>query len=406
MIRSEKSEKYYSSDEDEYLLNDEEPLLNIYSCGWLEDNRTALSVGDFKCQTSPHPIVSMRNPEKRLGGNQFICKKAVAGSKHTVFLMISYIPDDGVHDKMKKKKVMMVGLNQLGVVEDCEVPIPTDILMEEEEETPIDVFAGFGTIFIVSRFGNVFSYGQNRFGVLGHGDEMSLSIPKQVMGLDKYRIKSVACGQFHTLAITYSGRLYSWGRNQCGQLGRTTEESNMELVPDRVEYFTNNDKVIQICCGANHSLVLAKISRKDNAVYTLVYAWGDHTRGQLSNAEPRYRWKPQEMRLITGMTRKMRISVTHIAAGGIHNLVLTAPVGQVIAWGGGDYGQLGNGYIWDEPRPKMLIGLKDVFKISAGYRHNMALSVDRDTKQMRLGSRLWMGPESGMSLVAIDIRYL
>lgn len=380
MIRSEKSEKYYSSDEDEYLLNEEEPLLNIFGCGWLEDNRTALSLADFKIQSSPHPVTQLRNVVKSEGGIQFICKKAVAGSKHTVFLMINYLPDDGVHDKEKTKKVMMVGLNQLGLVEGCEVPIPTDVSMEAEE-TPINIFAGFGTIFIVSRFGNVFSYGQNRFGVLGHGDEVSLSIPRKIMELDKYRIKAVACGQFHTLAITYTGRLYSWGRNHCGQLGRTPAETEMELVPDRVDFFTNNDKVEQICCGASHCLVLAKISRKDNAVYTLVYAWGDHTRGQLSNAEPRHRWKPQEMRLLTGLTRKMKISVTSIAAGGVHNLALTAPVGQVIAWGGGDYGQLGNGFIWDEPRPKMLNGLKDVFKISAGYRHSMALSTDRITKQ-------------------------
>ena len=33
------------------------------------------------------------------------------------------------------------------------------------------------------------------------------------------RIKSIAAGTHHSLALDYSGNIYAWGRNQKGQLG-------------------------------------------------------------------------------------------------------------------------------------------------------------------------------------------
>ena len=79
------------------------------------------------------------------------------------------------------------------------------------------------------------------------------------------------------------------------------------------------------------------------------------------------------MRWVTNYLKKLSIPAARVAAGGWHNLVLTGSSGQVIAWGGGDHGQLGNGFLWDDPRPRLIVGLKDVIRISAGRRHNVVL---------------------------------
>lgn len=52
------------------------------------------------------------------------------------------------------------------------------------------------------------------FGRLGHGTPEDLFIPRSIDTLRGLKVVSVACGDTHTLAVTQSGDLYSFGRNQ------------------------------------------------------------------------------------------------------------------------------------------------------------------------------------------------
>lgn len=47
-------------------------------------------------------------------------------------------------------------------------------------------------------------------------------------GLSGVGIVTVSCGDTHTLALSSSGRVYSFGRNQNGQLGTGTDEDSLE----------------------------------------------------------------------------------------------------------------------------------------------------------------------------------
>ena len=49
------------------------------------------------------------------------------------------------------------------------------------------------------------------YGKLGHGSESGCSKPRKVDGLDTLHVRSVACGSRHTVAVTLTGALYSWG---------------------------------------------------------------------------------------------------------------------------------------------------------------------------------------------------
>ena len=46
--------------------------------------------------------------------------------------------------------------------------------------------------------------------------------PVKVKALANKKIVAISCGETHTLSLTDSGHLYSFGGNTCGQLGQYT----------------------------------------------------------------------------------------------------------------------------------------------------------------------------------------
>lgn len=57
------------------------------------------------------------------------------------------------------------------------------------------------------------------FGRLGHGDSADVFIPQPISFFSGHQVQHVACGDTHTLVVIEGGQLYSFGRNQNGQLG-------------------------------------------------------------------------------------------------------------------------------------------------------------------------------------------
>jgi len=163
-----------------------------------------------------------------------------------------------------------------------------------------------------------------------------------------------------------------------GQLGRGFE-SHFEVKIHPVD-FPNlvSFAVTDISCGQHHTIVLVKsvavIDQKEVLQGGKVYSWGDCSRGQLGSGDAVSRMRPQENIWLTKLLLASKLEVTKIYAGGYHNLVLLKKSGQVIAWGANEYGQLGNGNQWDEPAPKMITSLRGVISLSAGLRHNIAVT--------------------------------
>ena len=71
------------------------------------------------------------------------------------------------------------------------------------------------------------------FGRLGHGDCNDIFIPQSILALSARNIVKIACGDTHTLAVTNTGDLFAFGRNQNGQLG--IGSTNDALLPTPVE---------------------------------------------------------------------------------------------------------------------------------------------------------------------------
>lgn len=90
----------------------------------------------------------------------------------------------------------------------------------------------------------------------------------------KYKVSRIACGDYHTLALTDDGIVFSWG----GTLGeKTGHKSNRIIRMERLTKFIVTD----IACGDFHSLALTKEGR--------VFSWGGgvkyKNKGQLGHSD-------------------------------------------------------------------------------------------------------------------------
>ena len=62
----------------------------------------------------------------------------------------------------------------------------------------------------LSRNGEVFTWGNNFVGQLGHGDEKDRNKPTKVESLAGEKIVKVACGGCHTVALSATGKVFIW----------------------------------------------------------------------------------------------------------------------------------------------------------------------------------------------------
>lgn len=92
--------------------------------------------------------------------------------------------------------------------------------------------AGKHHSIIVTETGSIYSFGRGTEGALGHGDRRHVYSPKMVRTLDHVHITSSASGDHHTLAVATDGSVFSWGDNVVGELGTGTRQPSD--IPARV----------------------------------------------------------------------------------------------------------------------------------------------------------------------------
>lgn len=124
----------------------------------------------------------------------------------------------------------------------------------------------------------VFSWGWGDFGRLGHGNSSDLFTPHPIKVLQGLKIKQIACGDSHCLAVTIDGQVRSWGRNQNGQLGLGTTEDS--LVPQVVQAF-EGISVKMVAAGAEHTAAITE----DGELYG--WGWGRYGNLGLGDREDR-----------------------------------------------------------------------------------------------------------------------
>ncbi|XP_035533592.1 alsin isoform X2 [Morone saxatilis] len=99
----------------------------------------------------------------------------------------------------------------------------------------------------------VWSWGDCEHGQLGHGDSLARLQPQCIKSLNKKEVVRVAAGAHHSLALTAQSQVFSWGSNSCGQLGHMDSPST---VP-RLAKMSEGIRVWDVSAGERHTLLLA-----------------------------------------------------------------------------------------------------------------------------------------------------
>lgn len=90
------------------------------------------------------------------------------------------------------------------------------------------------------------------------GDDDGLpTVPEILLGnLEDKKVVQIACGGWHSMCLTSDGQVYSWGRNNNGQLGLGQGHSHQQnpIIVSGDEGFDLKIKAID--CGSLHSYAL------------------------------------------------------------------------------------------------------------------------------------------------------
>ncbi|XP_076055438.1 RCC1 and BTB domain containing protein claret isoform X3 [Oratosquilla oratoria] len=160
----------------------------------------------------------------------------------------------------------------------------------------------------------VYGWGSSKYGQVGTGSTGRFPHPMVISCLEGASITSVACGQFHSMAVSATGKLYTWGWGVHGQLGHGNVEDVLQ--PRAIMRLSKKQHITAVAGGYAHTVALAADGK--------VYAWGCGTYGQIGNGAIAKVSKPKMV--------PMSYPVTHIAAGYFHNLAVTKSH-KVFVWG-------------------------------------------------------------------------
>ncbi|KAK3245147.1 hypothetical protein CYMTET_45269 [Cymbomonas tetramitiformis] len=256
-----------------------------------------------------------------------------------------------------------------------------------------------------------------------------------------HEVVQVACGKFHSLAVTRGGEVWAWGSATCGALGIADvsglpheKEDDSEVyqpVPTVVAGLQGHEvvqvavslpqpggdarrggvgvgrrdvwpghEVVQVACGEDHSLAVTRGGE--------VWAWGSATCGRLGIADvsglPREGEDDSEVyqpvpTVVAGLQGH---EVVQVAVGACHSLAVTRG-GEVWAWGSARHGALGIADFSWLPKvleegdltpynltPTAVPGMPSVefhtIAVSASGNHSAALLMPRYTAQVDTSS--------------------
>ena len=239
-------------------------------------------------------------------------------------------------------------------------------------------------------YGKVYAFGDGIDGQLGDDDvsDHYEAIPKLINsdyfnnGVNNENIIHISAGINHSLVLTKSGKVYAFGDGEFGRLGDGDISDHDEGIPKLINprYFNdgeNNEKIIHISAGTGHSLVLTESGK--------VYAFGNGYGGRLGDDDTSAHDEgiPQLINPDYFNDGENNENVIDISTGEAYSLVLTES-GKVYAFGKGEYGVLGDGNISDhkEGIPQLInpeyfndgMNNEKIIHISAGGYHSLVLT--------------------------------
>ncbi|EKX51623.1 hypothetical protein GUITHDRAFT_65920, partial [Guillardia theta CCMP2712] len=143
----------------------------------------------------------------------------------------------------------------------------------------------------------------------------------------------VSCGGQHTCALNSSGELFSWGNNRYGQLGRSVSEGSevmRDCFPMPVE-MPKGVSVTMIACGDLHCVCIADIVSQDRSG---LFSWGCGDNGRLGYPAGAHQPTPRLIEF------DLHEDFVGVSCGSSHSAAITSK-GHLYTWGSNESGQCG-----------------------------------------------------------------
>ncbi|CAM9636996.1 unnamed protein product, partial [Choristocarpus tenellus] len=236
--------------------------------------------------------------------------------------------------------------------------------------------------------GGAYSWGRNESGALGHGDTATRAAPTLLPDMLGSRVKQASCGRSHTALLTNEGVVFTMGAGKCGQLGhgRLVDSS---LEPKQVVLDSKAFK--QVSCGADFTCIIDETGRLFSCGLPENGQLGLGTTGEFIERAGKVSFDfvvtptVVNLFLIKDVKSKLldevrSVRLEDIACGRNHTVAVEmAPLRRVWTWGFGGYGRLGHACQDAELRPRLVDTLArlshvEISSVSAGANCSLALS--------------------------------
>ena len=245
--------------------------------------------------------------------------------------------------------------------QDILIPTPVNCSVEFEK-----VVCGSTHTCAISTNKQLYTWGNWKYCGISSRTQRDIFSPIKIDALSNLIFESVSIGPggYHTMALTTTGELYTWGHNRVGQLGKPINNENNEIysylsrIPDKVKTV---DNIVAISAGWGHSAILTSNGK--------VLLSGRNSSEQLgipiSDCSVNYRGHPY-------ICKFTEINLPYfskfIKCGGEHTIVFNNNR-ELYAWGDNEFNQLGNLNTDGILYPQKIIDIEgDICKVSVGMK--------------------------------------
>jgi len=253
------------------------------------------------------------------------------------------------------KELFVWGSNKFGQVGDGKGGV------NEKQYTPLKILSNIASVAMdgesvaaITTTGDLYTWGRNQYGQIGNGksgtDEIQTT-PVKVLS----NVASVTMNQGTVAALAENGDLYTWGKNQYGQVGNG--KSGTDAVQKTPVKILSN---------------VAKLTENDGPAAAIttngdLYCWGANWFGQVGNGTRDHQTKP--VKVLSDVLSVSTSSTT---------LAITTN-GDLYGWGYTEMGQVGNGKKMPEDSQTTPVKvLSNVASVTATLTNSAAITTSGD----------------------------
>ena len=218
------------------------------------------------------------------------------------------------------------------------------------------VYCGYQHTLILKNDGTLWGCGYNGYGQLGLGDVDKKIVFTQIV-TNADNIKSIYCGDKHTIILKNDGTLWGCGENDYGQLG-LGDTNNRDTF---TQITTNTDNIKSVYCGLRQTLIL----KNDGTLWVC----GQNNSGQLGLGDT------DDRNTFTRITTNAN-NIKSVCCSGFSMIVLKND-GTLWGCGRNDCSQLGLGDTNSRTTLTIMgINTNDIELINCGYDYTLILKND------------------------------